>query len=1248
MHCFACGHGNRPEARFCGGCGLALALPCPACGHANPADQRFCDACGNTLAVAARPDAAPAGAGAAPRSYTPAHLAQKILTSRSALEGERKQVTVLFCDLADSTALTRRIGADAMHELLNRFFELALAEVHGVEGTINQFLGDGFMALFGAPVAHEDHVRRALLAAQGIRRQLQASTALDGVRVRMGVNTGPVVVGRIGDNLRMDYTAVGDTTNLAARLQSIAQPGSVCVSEAVVAGGRAWFEFAPLGEHSLKGVEQAVAVHEMLRPRARGAADAGARGQFIGSALVGRDRELVEITDALAALRAGVGSLLLLVGEPGAGKSRLLAESRRLPGQADLRWLEGRAVSFGRNLSYLPFIEILRSCFDIADDETEALGLRKLGAGLQALFGERTPELLPYLATVLALKVPAELQERVRYLDGPGLKRQVFLCMRQLFERLAWQQPLVLVLEDWHWADPSSLELAEHLLPLTLTTPLLALFPTRAEPDDGLQRVRRFAADTPGARLRELALPALSSQHSGQLVDNLVGRLDLPLALRAQILRRTEGNPFFIEEVIRSLISDGVLVRGAAAGEWRLTRAADSLQLPDTLQGLILARIDRLDEDAKQALKLASVIGRSFFDRVLAAISEPGAALAGQLAALEQAELVRDKQRDPEPEHIFKHALVQEAAYGSMLAESRRAVHRHVAQAFETLFADRLDEFTSLLAHHYTSAEDWDKAQAYLFKAGDQAGRMAADAEALEHFRQAEAAYLKVYGDRLAPLPRAALARKVGAALYGTGQYERAHAQMRQALGHLGIVYPTTRGGARLAILRYLGAHLARRARAVIGRPQPRDLDTEQAAEISTIAHLMSWMDYFLDKERMLLDSLIELHVGERSRHALAEARGLSSVGFGLMTFGIPGLSRRYHHRAMVAARLSGDASAITFAWFARGWLEFYVGRWDSSESMLERAVRGYRDSGDIHRWAGASTMLLLVVHLRGDLDRAHAMATELLQAGRDAGDPQVASWGLQNLGFPGLARGPLAEVEARLREGQALARSIPSWDNLMFQKGLLAKCLALQGRLDEAQAEVDEALAIIQRERLALPFDQAEVLTAAAQVALARARASTGAGLKAAAAAALAAGRRAVQCTRRMPLWLPQALRLQGSAQWLAGDAAAARHSWQESLDLAQAYGFRVEAALARLDMGQHLDRPELVAQASAAFAKAGAHLHLAQAQHAQARVLHREAGDAGATAQALRSAAAALESVGATADLVQARALLASLAPA
>ena len=1240
MQCQLCQHENHSVARYCGGCGQPLRVSCVSCGAENSPENRFCDGCGASLQQPARPGSRHAPA----RVYTPAHLAQEILTSPSALEGERKQVTVLFCDMVNSTELAQSLGADAMHELLNQVFELALAEVHRVEGTINQFLGDGFMALFGAPVAHEDDVRRALLCALGIRQKLKEaaqgdSTAMSKVHLRMGLNTGMVVVGAIGDNLRSDYTAVGDTTHIAARLQQIAQSGQILVNQGVYTTGHPYFEFSALGTRALKGIKERVAVYDLIKARPREISESRARRLRIGSPLVGRDQELASLQQVLVRLGRGEGATLILSGEPGVGKSRLVADARRQLSGSDILWLEGRAVSFGRSLSYLPFIEILKDNFGIGDDDTEDDSWRKLEQGVTALFAERTPEVLPYLAPLLALRVPPELEARVKYLDGPGLRRQVFLCMRQLFEHLARRQPIVLLLEDWHWADQSSIELVEHLLPLTDSTPLLAFFATRPDPDGPSARVRQFASSQPGRRIREIVLAPLTQQHSSELMANLIGALDLPAALHEQILRKTEGNPFFMEEVIRSLVTDGVLVRDARDQSWQLVRQVDQVQLPDTIQGLILARIDRLEEDVKQALKLASVIGRSFFNRVLEVISKAPPNLDRSLAELEHAELIRQRQQLPEIEYIFKHALVQEAAYGSILAENRRAIHRRVAQAIEMLFEDRLDEFTSLLAHHYTCAQDSDKAQEYLFKAGDQAGKMAADTEALEHFRLAEGEYLKAFGDKLRPLQRAALARKIGAALYGTGHYEQALEQFRRALSQLGLHYPATRWGVRRAIAGQLGAHFTRRLRRWLGVPAKRELDLESANEISTICHFMSWMDHFLDKERMLLDCLLELHAGENSHYAMAEARGLSSLGFGFMTFHALRLSRAYHVRAGEIAQRTNNPSAIAFVTFALGFLDFYDGRWDACDSNLGKAAATYRDAGDLHRSGGATLMRSLVVNFRGDLAQTSAMATELMQAGQDAADPQLASWGLLIRGYAELASGPLDVAVANLRKGVAMAAKIPAWDTFLYQKSLLSKCLVLQGKFEQALAGLDEALEVITVEQFGRPFDKVEVLMAVATCRLAIAERADGASRSTALHDARRASHQALQCARQMPLWLPQALRLHGTSEWLAGNESAGQKYWRESVLLAEKYDFPIESARTWLEIGDRLGDVALIERACEVFLQQGANVFLAAALYCQARLCSRTSSDAASARSRYARAIGALEEVKADEHLVQAR---------
>lgn len=1231
MRCRSCDHENRPDARHCGACGVMLQLVCAACGHGNLPDHRFCDGCGNALQPAA---AAPDRSGAVARGYTPSHLAEKILTTRSALEGERKQVTVLFCDMANSTALASRIGAEAMHGLLNSFFELAVAEVHRLEGTINQFLGDGFMALFGAPLAHEDHVRRALLAALGIRQKLRdaeaaGNTALSAVQVRMGVNTGAVVVGKIGDNLRMDYTAVGDTTNLAARLQQLAEPGAICVSESVKSAGQAFFDFRALGKQALKGIAEPVPVYDLTRARRRDQQESGAAGAGIGSPMVGRDPEVALLQREVDSLLRGKGGIVVISGEPGAGKSRLVAETRRQAMARPLHWLEGRAVSYGRSLSYWPFIEILRNCFEIGDDDGEDESWRKLEAGIQALFAERSADMLPYLATVLKLHLPAQYADRVDHLDGLGLRRQVFLCMRQLFEQLALRQPVLLLLEDWHWADQSSIELAEHLLPLTVSGGLLAVFVIRPDLDGPAAPVRRFAADHRDGRFHEVILSALSEDHSVTLIGNLVGALDLPLVLRDQILRKTEGNPFFIEEVIRSLVADGYLVRGAGESQWRLSRPVDQVNLPDTVQALILARIDRLDEEIKQALKLASVIGRSFFLRVLGAISEASRDLPADLSLLEQAELIRQCQQQPEVEYIFKHALVQEAAYGSILVERRRGIHRLVAEAIEALFADRLDEVTSLLAYHYTCAEDWEKAQEYLFKAGDQAGRMAADSEALDHFRKAEAAYLKAFGDKLSPLQRTALARKIGAALYATGHYEQALEQFRRALSYVGLQYPTTKGGVRRASLMYLGRHFFRSLRRRLGLPAARDMDTATAREVSSICYLMSWMDYLINRERMLLDSLLELHVGERSDYALAEARGLSSVGFGFMTLNLRGISRRYHRWANAVAQRADTLPALAFAWHTSGFLDFYEGHWAQADTLFSKAAVAYRDTGDIHGWGGAVVMQTFVVYFRGDLATTTALTGEMVRAGLDAADPQVACWGYQNLAYSMLVCGPLDEAETTLDKGLALARKIPSWQNMVYLLALRGKCHVLQGELDEAGVLLDEALQILKTENLNSAFDQAEALTAVATLGLARALRLQGPARNAAIEAAPQACRKAVTTARRMPAWLPEALRLQGTSDWLRGDATAAQAHWRESLAVAKQSSFPIEHARTLAEMGRRTGDLDALGQAIAVFRHSGAKVLLAMTLHERARLLAGSSPDATEVGRSHDEALLALDEV-------------------
>jgi len=1199
---------------------------CFRCDHENPIAQKFCGECGAPL-----PGVVSLGASAdAAASYTPHHLSSGVLSHRFALEGERKLVTVMFCDIADSTSLAARLGPEAMHELLDRFFESALAEVHRYEGTINQFLGDGFMALFGAPIAHEDHARRALLAATAMQQKMHNPSgdaiAADAIRLRIGLNTGSVVVGKIGDNLRMDYTAVGDTTHLAARLQSHADPGTVRVGDSTRRAAVNHCAFRYLGQHALKGIAEPVPVYEPISLGSSGDTAALSQSAVVGSPLIGREPELAGLSRALDDLSNGRGGVWVIRGEAGAGKSRLLAETKRHAAAQRVLWLEGRSVSYGRGLSYWPFVEILRNAFGIDDGDSETDALRKLEAGAGALFGAQAPEIVPYLATVMTLSLTSNHDQRVKFLDAQAMKRQIFLSMRLLFERLAQRQPLLLVLEDWHWADRSSVALCEHLLPLAGDRALSYWFTTRPSSEQGAD-IEASVAGMPGVHLEKLALAPLSDEKSRALIDSLVGATDLPENVCDQIQRRTEGNPFFIEEVIRALIADETLVRDGREGRWRLARPVADLTIPSTIQGVIVARIDRLEDSVKNVLKLASVIGRSFFLRVLKAISEATDEVEPGLDRLEKREFIRLRQQAPEIEYVFKHALVQEATYDSMLAQQRRRIHRSVAGAIERLFADRADEVVSLLAYHYAQAEDWPKAQAFLLAAGDQAGHMAADAEALEHYRQAEATFMKVAARELTPLQRATMDRKLGQAFYGVGNHDEAVAHLTRGLSHLNITYPTTRVGVRLQIGKYIAAHFLRRA---LPRFMGPAMDADAVQELSIICESLAWLDYFADEDRFALDGLIGLNVGERSGDLSSQSRGLALLGMVLTSLGSRVLAKRsIAESAAIAARANAPTATATML-FARGWLGWIVGAFDDSMVALEQSASAHRAIGDLRSWGGVTATLVWVLARRSEFGRAESLAAEVVRIGEDANDPHLTSWGLVCLGNLGLTVGPLDEAARRIEKARSLSARTSALRMHANAGGVLAKCWLRQGRIEQARDILREAIDVLEARGMRDMYF-IEPITALAELSmLEAAQASSGAVRESALRAARSACTKALRCSRRSAAaWEPEALRLLGTLAWLRGAKSSALRRWRKSIESADTLKLPLDRARGLLEMGDRTHCESFVEEARRVFETTGAKVDMAFSLHVLARLAARENADAETALRRYDLAVEALDAV-------------------
>ena len=746
MKCANCGFDNDTDAGFCENCGEALNQVCSNCGSALKPRARFCKKCGTAVA---RPAAASQAGGvtederrdrlAALQRSVPQGLQDKILAARDQLEGERKPVTILFTDIVGSTAVAEKLDPEEWKEIVNGAHRRVSVAVYRYEGTVAQLLGDGVLAFFGAPVTHEDDPLRAVHAGLDIQQSIeeysrQLQGYIDNFQLRVGIHSGTVVVGQVGSDLHMEYLAIGDAVNLAARLQSSARPGKVLLSAATARLVSSAFDLEDLGEISLKGKADPVKVFEVAGRKA--VPWSGRRIEGLVSPIVGRDQELVTLRQALKEVSSGHGHIVAILGEAGIGKSRLVDEARLLSNQPEkMNWLEGRALSYGQTLSFWTVIQLLKNDLGLADADPEAKSIVALRKRVKALFGERESEIMPYLAHLIGVKLDGEMTKRVRVFDGETLKRQVLYSIGEYFNRTALEQPTVLVFEDLHWADPSTLEALEKLLALTDRAPLLILLVARTERDHGSWKIKVKAETEYAHRFTEISLKAMSADDANQLVNNLLEVVNLPDETRRLILERSEGNPFYLEEIIRSLIEQGALVQEDSG--WRAAGEFSQVAIPATLQGVLLARIDRLQEDVRRTLQLASVIGRTFLYRLLEAISEAGQQLDGHLAQLQRADLVREKMRWPELEYMFKHSLTQEAAYSSLLIERRAAFHREVGEALEQLFADRQEEFFGLLAHHFDVAGESARAISYWIKAGDKSRLEDALDEAIQSYQRA-------------------------------------------------------------------------------------------------------------------------------------------------------------------------------------------------------------------------------------------------------------------------------------------------------------------------------------------------------------------------------------------------------------------------------------------------------------------------------------------------------------------------------
>jgi class 3 adenylate cyclase/tetratricopeptide (TPR) repeat protein len=751
MNCPNCQTSNREDAKFCMNCGHSLVRECSNCGVESPLAAKFCSNCGQAFE-----DGIQAVEQVKPRlqDLMPKDLQEKLTKAQTTggLQGERRIVTILFCDVVGSTAAAENLDPEEWTEIMNGAFEHLITPVYNYEGTVARLMGDAIMALFGAPLAHEDDPQRAILAGLEItekirsyRKQIREEHGLD-LDVRVGINTGLVVIGEVGSDLAGEYTAMGDAVNLAARMEQTAEPGMVHISEDTYRLVAPLFEVQDLGGVDVKGKSDPIRTYKVIRIKAEPGQIRGIEG--LHSPLIGRENEIDALQEVVTELHQGRGQIVSVMGEAGLGKSRLVTELREnllsdliLNSFGDLTekelsesamfWLEGRSLSFETTTPFAPFIDILTDYFQLQADASSLGAIEKITSALNQYSQSQATEIVPFLGTVLGLELSDEALEKVKYLEPPQLRAGIFNAIRVVIEQLASKNPTVLVFDDLHWIDPSSLDLLEQLLPLTDQFSLLIVGIFRPRRDTPSWRFHETASRDYDHRYRSISLQPLDEDRSRELVANLLEVEDLPEKVRSLIMAKAEGNPFFVEEIIRSLLDAELVVRENS--HWRATRAIEEIAVPDTLAGVITSRLDRLNDQVKFVAQTAAVIGRQFEFETLAAVYQPTSELEDALKTLQHRELIREKSRIPKRVYFFKHTLTQETAHASLLKRKGQELHLRVGEYLEGTQPNNESE----IARHFLDAGEAARALPYLVGAGDRANRGSAAAEAIDFYNRA-------------------------------------------------------------------------------------------------------------------------------------------------------------------------------------------------------------------------------------------------------------------------------------------------------------------------------------------------------------------------------------------------------------------------------------------------------------------------------------------------------------------------------
>ncbi|MFC2155522.1 serine/threonine-protein kinase PknK [Acidobacteriota bacterium] len=1088
-------------------------------------------------------------------------------------ETEQRQATVVFSEICGYENMLKELGNEETAAIMNRCFHMVTTIVENHDGRIDKIMQGSMIALFGVPVAIEDAPKEAVNAAIAMRSNLQRLNREDDLKIsldiRTGINSGMVISGAMeqDETKVLGYNVMGDTITRANQLKDLTSKGKIVAGPLTYRQTKDDFEYRKIRSIIFPRKSDLTALYELLSTKENIYRPVVDMGRLIKAKMVGRDKELDKLRLHIMQVINGKGSILRIIGEAGIGKSRLAAELKKVENLKKVTFLEGRAVPVGKNISYHPFIDILKNRAEISEEDSRHTAFSKLETAIVTLDPEMLYEILPLIATMMKLPLTGRYAEQVKGIKGEVLEKLILKTVRRLLIKIAEKKPAVLVFEDLHWADTSSVELLQSLLPLAENHRLLFVLISRPTRTGG-----QFTAairEKYAGRCEEIVLQRLKRKECQKMIRGLIEVGGLNPQTERAIIDRAEGNPFFIEEVVRSFLDAGIIEQGKE--KFKTTDRIDAVMVPETIYDVIMVRIDRLDEKTRTLLKEAAVIGRSFNTKILMAVTGIGTAVDDRLAYLQKAEIIEERRRAGEQEYQFKHSLTRQVAYDSILSKKREELHLKVAQTIESVFADQLPGFYGMLALHYSKAGCMEKAGEYLEKAAEEALKTAASGEALHYYREALKVYRRKHGEKGNPDAIAGLEWNIARVFFNKGHMREAVKHFDRVLKLWGQYRPKN---IFVRMFNFIGDRMRFFKYLYLPHKNPGRIPSPRENNILEIIYQRSMALASIDTSRLLIDThrfLKTIHKYDLSKvrggiHFYASFSAL--LFFSGTSFAI---SRKMlnHARGYIKPRESAPPFAFTF-WELL--FDTLTGNWKRQLPYDETVININLQRGDLFTTSGYLFFCGIIKTGQGSFSGARIYIEKLAEIAETFVSDQARLFKYALNARYLLKRRKLFDALQEVEAGLSLADLTGHKPELLSFTGIKAHIRILQGNMDRAEKTVLRANRLASQHQLSAPLHCGSFHLSRFLFYLRRLEIKAPSGEKARAKEAHRFGQAALKTAAKNAPYLTETQRLVGTYHWLCGKRKKALSCWGKSIKTGEQLGDRPELARTYMEVGRRL----------------------------------------------------------------------------